>query len=128
MRLLRPRFAAPLVFIAALLAFLPCLANGFVAYDDLGYVVENPVVRAVAEMLGLDPMHVANEGKAVLGVRGDDATVQAVLDALRRHPTGVNAAVIGECVDTRVGDVVLDTGLGKRLLSEYEGELLPRIC
>ena len=46
MRLLRPRFAAPLGFIAALLAFLPCLANGFVAYDDLGYVVDNPVVRA----------------------------------------------------------------------------------
>lgn len=88
----------------------------------------NPVVRAVAEMLGLDPLHVANEGKAVLGVRGDDATVEAVLAALRRHPTGVHAAVIGECVSTRVGDVVLDTGLGRRLLSEYEGELLPRIC
>lgn len=88
----------------------------------------NPVVRAAAEMLGLDPMHVANEGKAVLGVRGDDATVQAVLDALHRHPQGVNATVIGECVSTRPGDVVLDTGLGKRLLSEYEGELLPRIC
>ena len=88
----------------------------------------NPVVRAVAEMLGLDPLHVANEGKAVLGIRGDDATVQAVLAALHRHPAGANAAVIGECVSTRVGDVVLDTGLGKRLLSEYEGELLPRIC
>ncbi|MDE3150933.1 MAG: hydrogenase expression/formation protein HypE [Gemmatimonadota bacterium] len=88
----------------------------------------NPVVRAAAEMLGLDPMHVANEGKAVLGVRGDDATVHAVLAALRTHPQGANAAVIGECVATRPGDVVLDTGLGKRLLSEYEGELLPRIC
>ncbi|MDE3054071.1 MAG: hydrogenase expression/formation protein HypE, partial [Gemmatimonadota bacterium] len=88
----------------------------------------NPVVRAVAEMLGLDPMHVANEGKAVLGVRGGDAAVQAVLAALRRHPAGANAAVVGECVATRPGDVVLDTGLGKRLLSEYEGELLPRIC
>jgi hydrogenase expression/formation protein HypE len=88
----------------------------------------NPVVAAAAEMLGLDPMHVANEGKAVLGVRGDDATVDAVLAALRRHPRGEHATVIGECVASRPGDVVLDTGLGKRLLSEYEGELLPRIC
>ncbi len=88
----------------------------------------NPVVAAAAEMLGLDPLHVANEGKAVIGVRGDEATVEAVLAALRRHPEGANAAVIGTCVPTRPGDVVLDTGLGKRLLSEYEGELLPRIC
>jgi hydrogenase expression/formation protein HypE len=88
----------------------------------------NPVVRAAAEMLGLDPLQVANEGKALIGVRGSDATVNAVLKALRSHPEGADAAVIGECVSTRPGDVVLDTGLGKRLLSEYEGELLPRIC
>jgi hydrogenase expression/formation protein HypE len=99
---------------------------GILVREEL--VPVNPVVRAAAEMLGLDPLQVANEGKALIGVRGDDATVDAVLSALRRHPQGVNAAVIGECVTTRPGDVVLDTGLGKRLLSEYEGELLPRIC
>ncbi|HEU4996167.1 MAG TPA: hydrogenase expression/formation protein HypE [Gemmatimonadaceae bacterium] len=85
-------------------------------------------VRAAAEVLGLDCFHIANEGKALLGVRGGDAAVSAVLDALHRHAAGVNAAEIGECVANRGGDVVLDTGLGKRLMIESEGEPLPRIC
>jgi hydrogenase expression/formation protein HypE len=85
-------------------------------------------VRATAEILGLDTFHIANEGKALIGVRGNDATIQSVLRALRSHAEGANAAVIGECVATRPGDVVLDTGLGKRLLVESEGEPLPRIC
>lgn len=85
-------------------------------------------VRAAAEVLGLDCLHIANEGKALIGVRGGDAAVQAVLAALRRHEYGLNAAEIGECVGSRVGDVVLDTGLGKRLVIESEGEPLPRIC
>lgn len=85
-------------------------------------------VRATAEILGLDVFHIANEGKAVIGVRGDDDVVQSVVQALQSHPEGVNATVIGECVATRPGDVVLDTGLGKRLLVESEGEPLPRIC
>ena len=85
-------------------------------------------VRATAEILGLDTFHIANEGKAVLGVRGGDTAVDTVLRALRSHNEGVDAAVIGECVATRPGDVVLDTGLGKRLLVESEGEPLPRIC
>ena len=85
-------------------------------------------VRATAEILGLDTFHIANEGKAVLGVRGGDAVLDAVLQALRSHNEGASAAVIGECVAARPGDVVLDTGLGKRLLVESEGEPLPRIC
>ena len=85
-------------------------------------------VRATAEILGLDIFHIANEGKAVIGVRGGDETVNAVLAALRSHPEGIDATVIGECVATRPGDVVLDTGLGRRLLVESEGEPLPRIC
>ena len=85
-------------------------------------------VRATAEILGLDVFHIANEGKALIGVRGDDDILENVLNALRSHAEGVNATVIGECVATRPGDVVLDTGLGKRLLVESEGEPLPRIC
>ena len=85
-------------------------------------------VRAAAEVLGLDWFHIANEGKALMGVRGGDAAVDDVLAVLRRHPAGINAAEIGECVATRPGDVVLDTGLGKRLLVESDGEPLPRIC
>lgn len=83
-------------------------------------------VRAVAEMLGLDPLHIANEGKALLGVRPD--ALDAVLGALRSHPLGANAAVIGECLAEYPGRVVQDTGLGRRLLAEPEGEPLPRIC
>jgi hydrogenase expression/formation protein HypE len=85
-----------------------------------------PEVRAAAELLGIDPLHVANEGKAVLGVRPD--ALDAVLRALRSHPLGARAAVVGTCTEERVGAVVLDTGFGRRLVAEPEGELLPRIC
>lgn len=83
-------------------------------------------VRAVGELLGIDPLVSANEGKAVFGVRPEAAA--SVLDAIRSHPLGRNAAIIGECVAERPGFVVLDTGFGSRLLAEAEGELLPRIC
>lgn len=83
-------------------------------------------VRAAGELLGIDPLVVANEGKAVIGLRPDIA--DAVLDAIRAHPLGRDAAIIGECIDERAGSVVVDTGYGRRLLSEAEGELLPRIC
>jgi hydrogenase expression/formation protein HypE len=85
-----------------------------------------PETRAVAEILGIDPLHVANEGKAVLGVRAEVAG--AVLDALRRCPLGGHAAIIGECIADSPGRVILDTGFGRRLLAEPEGEPLPRIC
>ncbi len=85
-----------------------------------------PEVRAVAEILGIDPLHVANEGKAVLGVAPEAAG--AVLDALRAHPLGRHAAIVGQCVPESPGRVVLDTGLGRRILAEPEGEPLPRIC
>lgn len=84
------------------------------------------VVRAAGEMLGLDPLHIANEGKAVLGVRPEAA--DAVLAALRAHALGREAAIIGECRAEHPGRVVLDTGLGRRLVVEVEGEPLPRIC
>lgn len=85
-----------------------------------------PMVRSAAEMLGLDPFHIANEGKALLGVAPDAAA--AVLEAIRSHPLGRDAAVIGECLADHPGRVVLDTGIGRRLLQEPEGEPLPRIC
>jgi hydrogenase expression/formation protein HypE len=85
-----------------------------------------PAVRAAAEVLGIDPLHVANEGKAVLGVRPDAAA--RVLEALRAHPLGRDAQVVGGCVAERPGTLVLDTGVGRRLLQEPEGEVLPRIC
>ena len=83
-------------------------------------------VRAAGELLGIDPLHVANEGKALLGVRA--AAVDAVLDALRGHPLGRDAASVGICTAERPGSVILETGFGRRLLQELEGEPLPRIC
>src|SRR5574341_993553 len=83
-------------------------------------------VRAACEILGVDPLLVANEGKAVVGVRPGAA--DRVLAALRAHPLGARAAVVATAVEERPGSVVLDTGLGKRLLAEPEGEILPRIC
>jgi hydrogenase expression/formation protein HypE len=52
----------------------------------------------------------------------------AVLDAIRRHPLGADAAIIGTCTAERPGAVILDTGFGRRLVTEPEGEPLPRIC
>jgi hydrogenase expression/formation protein HypE len=81
--------------------------------------------RAAGELLGIDPLHVANEGKAVIGVRPDAA--ERVLSILRGHPLGRAAAIVGRAVEGRPS-VVLDTGVGRRLLMEPEGEPLPRIC
>jgi hydrogenase expression/formation protein HypE len=83
-------------------------------------------VRAAGELLGIDPLHVANEGKAVMGVRPE--AIDRVLRAIRSHPLGRHAAVIAECVADRPGTIVVDTGLGHRLLVEPDGEPMPRIC
>jgi hydrogenase expression/formation protein HypE len=81
--------------------------------------------RAAGELLGIDPLHVANEGKAVIAVREEAA--DRVLAILRSHPLGRGAAIVGRCVEGK-SSVVLDTGVGRRLLMEPEGEPLPRIC
>jgi hydrogenase expression/formation protein HypE len=88
-----------------------------------------PVAGSVAsagEVLGIEPLNVANEGKVVFGVADEDS--DAVLTALQNHPLGTEAAIVGRVTDAHVGRVVLDTGLGRRYLSEPEGEQLPRIC
>ncbi|MCB9789335.1 MAG: hydrogenase expression/formation protein HypE [Deltaproteobacteria bacterium] len=82
--------------------------------------------RAASELLGIDPLHVANEGKAVMAVRPEAA--ERVLAALRSHPLGRDAAIIGRCTTEQPGRVIVDTGFGRRLLSEPEGEPMPRIC
>ena len=83
-------------------------------------------VRGVSELVGIDPLFVANEGKAVIGVR--PVFAEEVLAAVRAHPLGRDAAIIGRCTADRPGFVVLNTGFGQRLVAEPDGELLPRIC
>jgi len=82
--------------------------------------------RGVSELVGIDPLLVANEGKAVMAVRAEAA--DRVLAALRGHRLGADAAIVGVCTADHTGLVVLDTGFGRRLITEPEGELLPRIC
>ena len=98
----------------------------------VGVVLDEPSlpvrdeVRSAADLLGIDPLYVANEGKAVVGVRPEAA--EAVVATLREHPLGRRAAIVGTCVAERPGALVLDTGFGRRLVAELDGEPLPRIC
>jgi hydrogenase expression/formation protein HypE len=86
-----------------------------------------PEVNAACEMLGLDPFYVANEGKLVAIVPGKHA--EAVLAAMRAHPLGREAAIIGNVVADHPGLVTSRTPIGgKRVVDLPAGELLPRIC
>ncbi|MCL2640700.1 MAG: hydrogenase expression/formation protein HypE [Phycisphaerales bacterium] len=86
--------------------------------------------RHAAEMLGLDPLDIANEGKVVLTVHPDQA--QAVLKTLHAHPLGKNAAIIGKITndhDNGGGIAELHTLIGgRRIIQKPYGEQLPRIC
>lgn len=107
--------------------------NEFAAVARLGIVVEEahvpvrPSVRAVCEVLGLDPLSVANEGKLLAVVAAEDA--EALLAAMRGHDLGREAGIIGEVVGDHPGLVALRTPLGvKRILDMPVAEQLPRIC
>jgi len=84
-------------------------------------------VLAACEMLGFDPLHVANEGKLVAIVPAEDA--DKVLKAVRENHYGKGAAIIGEVGAERPGRVVMKTCLGaSRIIDMLVGDLLPRIC
>lgn len=84
-------------------------------------------VRGACEILGLDPLYVANEGKLVAVVAADAA--EAILHGMRNHPLGSESAVIGEVVAEHPGMVLMKTGIGgTRVLDVMFGEQLPRIC
>jgi hydrogenase expression/formation protein HypE len=86
-----------------------------------------PQVRDACGLLGLDPMYVANEGKLVAFVPAADA--DRVVEAMRAHPLGARATVIGTCVKDHPGMVVARTALGgTRVVDLPIGEQLPRIC
>jgi hydrogenase expression/formation protein HypE len=84
-------------------------------------------VRAACELLGLDPLYAASEGRLVAIVSGADAP--SVLAAMRSHPLGAQAADIGEVTAGHPGRVTLRSSLGtERILPMLAGEQLPRIC
>ncbi|MEJ2423855.1 MAG: hydrogenase expression/formation protein HypE [Candidatus Thiodiazotropha sp.] len=94
---------------------------------DENTIPVKPQVAAACELLGLDPLYVANEGKLIGICPGDQA--EAVLEAMRRHPQGQDAAIIGEVTDDPHGFIEMRTRFGgNRVVDWLAGEQLPRIC
>lgn len=84
-------------------------------------------VRGACELLGLDPLYIANEGKIAAFVRGGDT--KDVLKAMKKDKNGRDAKVIGEVINSHPGACLLITKIGgKRIIDLPRGELLPRIC
>jgi len=87
----------------------------------------NPEVASACEFLGLDPLYVANEGKLVVVVAGADA--ERALTAMRAHPLGANAAIVGTVHEDNHHFVQMTTSFGgRRIVDWLSGEQLPRIC
>jgi hydrogenase expression/formation protein HypE len=84
-------------------------------------------VAAACEMLGLDPLYVANEGVFIVVV--DDSIEKEVLHFMKNHKKGTNAAIIGEFTNEHLNKVVMESLIGgKRIVTPLMGEQLPRIC
>jgi len=107
--------------------------NEFAQQSNVGIIVEEdriPIaegVRAACELLGFDPIYVANEGKLVAIVEPDDA--DRILATMKENPYGRNAAIIGRITNDYAGKLIMKTKLGSsRIVDMLTGELLPRIC
>ncbi len=107
--------------------------NEFVENNPLGILVQEglipvkPQVQAACDMLGLDPLYCANEGKLICIVDKDDA--EKVLAAMRESEAGRDAAIIGAVTADYPGRLVMETVYGgKRVLQKLTGAQLPRIC
>ena len=86
-----------------------------------------PAVRAACEMLGFDPLYVANEGKLIAIVGREEA--DRILDVMRQNPYGTGAVIVGEVQTESPGRVLLKTAIGShRIVDVLLGEMLPRIC
>jgi hydrogenase expression/formation protein HypE len=97
-----------------------------IAYEESKLPVPS-AVRAACDMLGMDPIYIANEGKLTAIIPA--AQADAVLAAMRAHPYGRQATIIGQVVEQHPGMVVAKTGIGgTRVVDMQVGEQLPRIC
>lgn len=112
---------------------LAATLNELAHQSDVGFrIVEDQIpikgqVAAACELLGLDPLNVANEGKLVAVVAAEAA--ETLVEAMRSHPLGVDAAIIGEAVEDDQHFVQMTTGFGGgRIVDWLAGEQLPRIC
>lgn len=94
--------------------------------DENKIPISEPV-RGACEILGLDPLYVANEGKLLAFVSREDA--ELVVSVMRKHPLGKDSVIIGEVVKDHVGTVIMKTSIGgSRVVDVLSGEQLPRIC
>jgi hydrogenase expression/formation protein HypE len=94
---------------------------------DEARVPVRPEVRAASEMLGLDPLYIACEGRLVAAIAPQDA--ERVLATVRAHPLGQGAALIGQVVAEQPGLVRMRSRVGgERVVPLLSGEQLPRIC
>ena len=107
--------------------------NELAAASQVGVVLDEaaipvrPEVSGACEMLGLDPLYVANEGKLIAVVPPQDA--DGVLAAMRALPLGKDAAIVGQVVADHPGMVILRSRVGgQRVVTLLTGEQLPRIC
>lgn len=103
------------------------LACGYnIAIEEAGIPIKKPV-RALCEILGFDPLYMANEGKLIAIVSKDAAN--NILSRMKRHPLGKDAGIIGEVKKEKDKKVYLRTQSGgSRILDMITGEQLPRIC
>lgn len=112
--------------VAGVVADLATKIQRQIILDEEHFPVRTEALHA-AEMLGLDPLDIANEGKVVVVVRASD--VHLALKAMRNHPLGREACEIGRVGEARDGLCVLNTSIGgRRIVQKPYGEQLPRIC
>jgi hydrogenase expression/formation protein HypE len=112
--------------LASALNEIAAAAGVGIVLDEASLPVPGPVAAA-CEMLGFDPLYVANEGLLVAFVAEESA--EEAVAALRGHPLGRAATRIGRCVRSHPGMVVLNTGIGgSRVVDMLPGDQLPRIC
>ena len=112
--------------LGAILAEIAKNANVHISIDEKSIPLQENV-RGICEILGFDPLFLANEGKMILFCPKSDA--DQVLTVMRNHKHGKNAAIIGIVEDIGIGRVVLKTSIGgERIVDLPTGELVPRIC
>lgn len=107
--------------------------NELVEKTKLGIELDESVmpvtsgVKAMCELLGFDPLHIANEGKVLIVASEKDGN--AILELLKKNELGLKSAIIGRVVSDHPGKVVLknETG-GRRIVDSLSGDQLPRIC
>jgi len=90
-------------------------------------LIIKPKVRAFCELLGFDPLYVANEGKVI--IVADKSSADEILKIMRNHELGREASIIGEIISQYPGKAWIQTGIGgRRIIDMLAGEQLPRIC